>query len=318
MGTTKDWMPRAAALLCAFLAAGCDLAEVTTAPGEDVIVVEGVLRTDQETQQVLLHRTVDGDLVSGVPGAKVTVTGAAGDVHQLVQVQGRDCYQIDALYAPSDSLDFQGTCYVTTGQDVSWVRPGERYDLRVETPDGRVIEGRTQVPGAYAVPSLRADPEFGLICSLAPGSAFELLWRQSAGAWSYVADLSISGLSQTLGGGDFRVPDPMLVRGLSISQTDTTLVLPTEFGVFERLQYDSDLLLAIKDGFPNGTRMELLLAAADRNWVNSVRGGNFNPSGLIRISTVVGDGVGVFASLNVQHATILVRTVSAIPRCGVP
>jgi hypothetical protein len=310
-------MPRAAALLCALLAAGCDLAEVTTAPGEDVIVVEGVLRTDQETQQVLLHHTVDGDLVSGVPGAKVTVTGAAGDVHQLVQVPGRDCYQIDPLYAPSDSLDFQGSCYVTTGQDVGWVRPGERYDLRVETPDGRVIEGRTQVPGAYAVPSLRADPEFGFICSLAPDSAFELLWRQSAGAWSYVADLSISGLSQTLGSGDFRVPDPMLVRGLSISQTDTTLVLPTEFGVFERLQYDSDLLLAIKDGFPDGTRMELVLAAADRNWVNSVRGGNFNPSGLVRISTVVGDGVGVFASLNVQHATIVVRHVSSIPRCGV-
>jgi hypothetical protein len=109
----------------------------------------------------------------------------------------------------------------------------------------------------------------------------------------------------------------MLVRGLSISQTDTTLVLPTEFGVFERLQYDSDLLLAIKDGFPNGTRMELVLAAADRNWVNSVRGGNFNPSGLIRISTVVGDGVGVFASLNVQHASIVVRGVSSLPRCGV-
>ena len=311
----KDWKRCAAALLCACLAAGCDLAEVTTAPGEDVIVVEGVLRTDFETQQVLLHRTVDGALAGGVPGAVVTVTGSAGDVHRLVARTG--CYQIDALYARSDSLDFEGSCYATTGQDAGWVRPGRTYDLRVETPDGRVIEGRTQVPGAYTVPSIHDDPELGPFCSLAPDSVFPLVWTQSAGAWGYVADLSISGLAQALGGRGFRVPEPMLVSGVSISQSDTTLVLPTEFGVFERLQYDPELLVAIQNGFPEGTRMELVLAAADRNWVNSVRGGSFNPSGLVRISTVVGDGVGVFASLNVERAVILVRRVSGLPRCGV-
>jgi hypothetical protein len=316
VGATREWRTRGAALLCACLAAGCDLAEVATAPGEDVIVVEGVLRTDQETQQVLLHRTVDGALAGGVEGADVTVTGAAGDVHKLVP-GGSDCYQISALYAPSDSLDFRGSCYITTGQDVGWVQPGRRYDLRVETPDGRLVEGRTVVPGAYTVPSLRADPQLGFLCSMAPDSAFELVWRQSAGAWSYVADLSISGLSQPLAGRGFFVPDPMLVRGLSVSQSDTTLVLPTEFGIFERLQYDSDLLLAISQGFPEGARMDLVLAAADRNWVNGVRGGSFNPSGLVRISTVVGDGVGVFGSLNVRRATILVRKSTQIARCGV-
>ena len=315
MGATREWGVRAGALLCACLAAGCDLTEVTTAPGEDVIVVEAVLRTDFQTQQVLLHRTVDGALAEGVEGAKVTVTGAAGDVHLLVP--GTECYQIDALYAHTDTLDFRGSCYITAGQDVDWVHPGQRYDLRVETPDGRVVEGRTQVPGAYTVPALYDDPEAGLVCSMAPDSAFQLVWRQSAGTWSYVADLSISGLSQSLAGHGFQVPDPMLVRGLSVSQADTTLVLPTEFGIFERLQYDSDLLLAISHGFPEGTRMELVLAAADRNWVNSVRGGSFNPSGLIRISTVVGDGVGVFGSLNVQRALVVVRKSTNLPRCGV-
>jgi len=143
------------------------------------------------------------------------------------------------------------------------------------------------------------------------------VWTQSEGAWSYVADLNISGLSQTLKGHGFHVPDPMLIRGLSVSQSDTTLLLPTEFGVFERLQYDNDLLLAIRDGFPDFTLVELVLAAADRNWVNSVRGGNFNPSGLVRISTVVGDGVGVFGSLNVQRALLFVHH-SNHPLCGVP
>jgi hypothetical protein len=48
-----------------------------------------------------------------------------------------------------------------------------------------------------------------------------------------------------------------------------------------------------------------------------VRGGSFNPSGLVRISTVVGDGVGVFASLNVHRAVVAVRRATPIPRCGV-
>ena len=310
-----DGRLRAATLLCAFLAAGCNLAEVTIAPSQDVVVVEAVLRNDFEVQQVLLHRALDGDLAGGVPGARITVTGEAGDAHLLVP--GSACYQIDALYARSDSLDFEGSCYISQGQDLNWVRPGETYQLRVETPDGRVIRGQTTVPADYAVPSLRPDSDGGFLCSLAPDSAFELLWTQSEGAWSYVGDLSITGLQQTLGGRGFRVIDPMLIRGISVSQADTTLLLPGEFGVFERLQYDSEVLLAIHDGFPEGTRVDLVLAAADRNWVNSIRGGSFNPSGAIRISTVVGDGVGVFGSLNVRRAVIVVRARTGVPRCGV-
>jgi len=305
---------RAAGLLWACLAAGCEVAEVTTAPGEDVVVVEAVLRTDRAVQQVLLHRAVAGTLAGGVDGARVTVTGAAGDVHTLVP--GSGCYFIDPIYARSDTLDFDGSCYVTAGGDVGWVQPSQTYDLRVETADGRVIQGRTTVPGTYQVPSLRQAPTLGFLCSMAPDSTFELLWTQSGGAWTYVADLSITGLSGLAGRG-LRIPDPMLVRGVSVSQADTTLVLPTEFGVFERLQYDSELLLAIRDGFPEGARMDLVLAAVDRNWLNSVRGTGFNPSGLVRISTVVGDGVGVFGSLNVQRGVVVVRKSTSIPRCGV-
>ena len=305
----------AVALLGAGLAAGCNITEITTEPSQDVVVVEAVLRTDQEVQQVLLHHALDGDFVAGVPGARITITAGAGEQHVLVP--GNDCYFIDALYARSDSLDFQGSCYVNDGRDVGWVRPGVTYQLRVETPDGRVIRGQTTVPGAYTVPSLGAQADFGFLCSLAPDSAFELLWTQSAGTWSYVADLNISGLAQALSGRGFRVIDPVQIRGISVSQADTTMLLPGEFGVFERLEYDSDLLLAIRNGFPEGTRAELVLAAADRNWVNSIRGGTFNPSGLIRISTVVGDGVGVFGSLNVYRATIVVRQNTPIPRCGV-
>jgi hypothetical protein len=309
---TKDWRTFAAGLLCACLAAGCEVAEVTTAPGENVVVVEAVLRTDIAAQQVLLHRTVDGTRAGGVNGAHVTITGAAGDVHTLVP--GTGCFYIDPLYALSDTLDFSGSCYVTAGGDVGWVKASQTYDLRVETAEGEVIQGRTTVPGPYQVPSLRPGPP-GFFCSLAPNSTLELLWTKSEGAWSYVADLSITGLGGLAGQG-LHIPDPMLVRGVSVSQADTTLVLPAEFGVFERLQYDSDLLVAIRDGFPEGAALDLVLASADRNWVNSVRGTGFNPSGLTRISTVVGDGVGVFGSLNVKRAFIVVRAATSVPRCG--
>lgn len=306
---------RAAALLCACLAAGCEVAEVTTAPGENVVVVEAVLRTDLAVQRVLLHRTVDGTQVGSVSGAKVTITGAAGDAHTLVP--GVGCSYIDPLYAQSDTLDFHGSCYVTAAGDVGWVHASQTYDLRVQTAQGEVIEGRTTVPGPYQVPSLRPGPLPGFFCSIAPGSTLELLWTQSKGAWSYVADLSITRL-EGLAGQGLHIPDPMLIRGVSVSQADTTLVLPAEFGVFERLQYDNDLLVAIRDGFPEGAQLDLVLASADRNWVNSVRGTGFNPSGLMRISTVVGDGVGVFGSLNVKRAFVVVRAATSVPRCGVP
>ena len=307
-------LPRAAAALVLLAAGGCKLTEVTTAPGEDVIVVEAVLRTDAPRQTVLLHRAVNGDAAGGVD-ATVTLTDERGESHRLVSATG--CYRIDPAYAQSDSLQFSGSCYVEPQDASFWIRPGGTYDLRVETTDGKVILGRTRVPGAYAVPSLPPPAADGTrVCSIPPNTAFTLLWRQSEGAWSYVGDLSIRGLPAALPAATFAIPDPLELRGISVSAADTTLVLPTDFGVFDRFQLNNDLLVAVRDGLPEGSRALLVLAAADRNWVNGVRGGNFNPSGQIRISTVTGDGVGVFGSLTIHRATIVVRQHTSIPRCG--
>ncbi len=48
----------------------------------------------------------------------------------------------------------------------------------------------------------------------------------------------------------------------------------------------------------------MTVAAADRNYINGVRGGSFNPSGQVRISSVTGDGVGVFGSLVPLQAAV--------------
>jgi len=309
-------MPRAVApvVMTAVLAA-CDLTEVTTEPGDDVVVVEAVLRTDFPRQQVLLHRTLQGRLAGSVTGATVVITDPAGREHRLTE--GFFCFRIDPTYARTDPLDFQGTCY-SEPDTSNWVRPGATYELRVETPRGEVIRGRTRVPGEFLVRSVPVATRVERVraCTIAPDSTMTLRWTHSDGAASYVADLQVHGLSGAFLNRGINVAEPLELRGLSVSAADTTVVLPTEFGVFERLDYETELLTAIAHGFPEGVTMELQISAADLNWVNSVRGGNFNPSGLIRISTVVGDGVGVFGSLNAKRAAIIVRKTASPVRCA--
>jgi hypothetical protein len=306
-------------LLPLALAAGaCELTEVTTVPGEDVLVVEAVLRTDIDPQRVLLHRTLDGRSVGAVEGATVTITNEAGEARQLLQ--GGDCYRIDRRYFETDSIAFAGTCYASSPLDTHWVQPGGTYELRVETLQGEVVRGVTTVPRQFALRRMPFDRRLqtaGRTCSIPPGTRLPLEWTQAVGAWSYVAQLRVSGLRRALEPRGIAAPDPLELRGLSVSQTDTDIVLPTEFGVFERFQLDQELLTAIQDGFPDGVQMDLVVAAADRNWVNGVRGGTFNPSGQVRISSVVGDGIGVFGSLAPLRTTILVRSQSSVQPCGV-
>ena len=86
-------------------------------------------------------------------------------------------------------------------------------------------------------------------------------------------------------------------------------------GVFDRFSYNQDLLRLLQAGLPAGTFARVVVAAADRNYINGVRGGSFNPSGPIRISSIVGDGVGVFGSLVPRHAAIVVIPTNQ-PSCG--
>lgn len=57
------------------------------------------------------------------------------------------------------------------------------------------------------------------------------------------------------------------------------------------------------------------MAAGDRNYVNWVRGGNFNPSGQVRVPSIVGDGTGVFASLVSRERILVTRDEASAPSC---
>jgi Domain of unknown function (DUF4249) len=287
------------------LLAACTIADVTVPPSEDRLVVEAVLRTDFERQAILLHRSVRDAGSWAEPGAEVFVTTETGRQIPFDETPG-GCYTVDPLYAQYDTLAVSGTCYVSREADGHWVEPGSTYDLTVRTDRGEEARARTTVPGSFDLVGIQTawnDAQITPACWLPANTSLELAWTPSAGAWGYLAPLTIFGLSGALPP-DLDPPDPMELLGLSITARDTTLVLPGEFGVFERFEYDQDLLVALQAGLPDGTSARVVVAAADRNYINGVRGGTFNPSGQVRISSIAGDGVGVFGSLTARSFAV--------------
>lgn len=286
-------MTAAAAVL---LLAACTIADVTVPPSEDRLVVEAVLRTDVLRQTILLHRSVRDQASTGEPGAQVVVTGGGREI--VFEETAEPCYTIGTGYEGSE-VAVGVTCYASPGEDGRWVQPGQTYELRVQTARGEVARAITTVPGAFGVNGIRTasrNDRVEPVCSLPPATPLPLSWTPSPGAWGYLVPLTIYGLSGALPP-SVNAPDPMELVGVSVSAGDTTLVLPGEFGVFDRFDFNQELLRALQAGLPDETAARVVIAAADRNYINGVRGGNFNPSGQVRISSIVGDGVGVFGSL---------------------
>ncbi|HEX6369280.1 MAG TPA: DUF4249 family protein [Longimicrobium sp.] len=315
----KGMIATAAALAAAMLLPACTIADVTVAPGDDRLVVEGVLRTDARAQFILLHRALQSGVAAGVPGAEVVVTRGDG-VSIPFQETPLACYSIDPAYLDSDTpVEIRGTCYASPNNAGRWVNPGATYDLSVRTPRGEEARGRTTVPGSFTivgVPVSRFNEQSPVPCTLAPATPLALTWTQAEGAWGYIAPLRIAGLRTVLPD-SFNAPDPLELVGVSVSSADTSLVLPGEFGVFDRANFNQNLLRLLQTGLPGSTSARVVVAAADRNYINGVRGGSFNPSGPVRISSVVGDGVGVFGSLAPLHASIVVGPPSdGRPSCA--
>ena len=299
--------------LLASSAAGCTLGEVTATEGSDVLVVESHLEAGGGRQVVVLHRGLQGELVRGEPGALVTIRGPRGEVAQLAQLPLEFCA---GSVSPelTDSLAVAATCYATDGLDRDLVRPGDTYELEVRTLRGERVRGRTTVPGAFEFRVPEAQGEFSA-CTVPRRTNLPLVWTRAKGAWSYLATMEVTGLSAALAGTGIEAPERLELTGLAISESDTTLVIPADFGLFELGNLSTELLVYLQGGFPPGVSVRVRLAALDRNYVNAIRGGSFNPSGPIRLSTVVGDGVGVFGSYVAHDLFIVVESASPLPEC---
>ena len=119
-----------------------------------------------------------------------------------------------------------------------------------------------------------------------------------------------------------RVQGAHTLLGLSITANDTTIVFPAEFGVFDRFDLDQDIATALQEGLPAGTVAPVTIAATDRNYVNWARGGNFNPSGQVRVPSIQGDGTGVFGTFVVRGFEAVASATQpageTLPACPLP
>jgi hypothetical protein len=308
---------RAMGYLCSGLVVAllpaCELAEVGTEPGRDLVVVEAILRAGVDHQIVILHRSIVDGGVRGEPGADVKIIGPLGEEYTFVETSLGVCADGITL-EDTDSIDVRASCYINPVRAGLSVVRGTTYELRVVTSDGRKIRGRTTIPGRFQLRSVPAT-RTGIDCSLPPDTNLPLVWSVSDGAWSYVAAMRITGLREALAPRGIKAPDRLELTGVAISETDTTLVVPAEIGLFELGDVNQEILKVLQNGFPAGVSVDLTIAAVDRNYVNAVRGGGFNPSGNVRISSVVGDGVGVFASIFPRDLQIQVGNDLPYPPC---
>lgn len=284
---------------------GCRLEEVALAPPEDVVVAEVFLQAGEAQQFAFLHRSLGTGALT-VPNAVVELTGPDGRVAQYSPAAGIECVNAGSSFLP----DTVGSCYATTPAVRSLVSPGATYSLRIRLPGGGQLTGTTTVPGAFRLkrPSVAQ-------CKLAPGTLLPMEWTRSVGAWVYLSETRLAHVRKAL--------DPnatndrsLDMTGLSISAEDTTIVFPSEFGLFDRFNdKDAPVLLALQKGLPEGVTATVTVSAADRNYVQWVRRGTFNPSGTVQIPSLQGDGTGVFGSLAPARFDLTSVATSPLPPC---
>jgi len=323
------WIP---ALLAAASVLGCELTEVVIAAAEDVIVAETFvvldLQEDGESATLdayaYLHRTLDYSRDPRVGGASVRVTGASGaEVLLAEQDSAAKCVDWGNLVdvtAEGDTVAVEpihaGTCY-RAQVSPSPFAPGELLELEVVAAGGRVLTSSSRVPGAFAFEGVTREDG---VCRLQPDTNLSLRWTPVADAWAYVANARIDGLADALNARDIESPDSLDLLGLAIGREDTEIVFPRQFALFSIFTEDdaADAIRELQEGMPEGTRASVSIVATDRNWTNWVRGGNFNPSGEIRIPSVFGDGTGAFATATQRRLAVVAEAAAdgRPPLCG--
>jgi len=275
--------------------AGCELEQVTVIEVEDVVIAEVYVSlaadpVDHELR-AFLHRTLGspGGNVEALANASITVTRSDGVSFTLVNTPIDECVES----APEGD---PGACFLANPVETTMLGPGDLLEVQIDLVEGGKIVGATRVPGAFELDRLP------FMCRLEPNTLLPVKWSRAVGAWAYVNETSIRGLRDALAPEDISVEDdPLYLLGISVSDTDTTIVFPSEFGVFNRFELDPALAVRLQEGLPAGARAEITITAVDQNYVNWARGGNFNPSGQVRVPSLHGDGTGVFGSTVVRR-----------------
>lgn len=316
---------KAPLVACASMAAalahgGCALTEVTITESDDVVVAETrlILNLDGDggaaslSAYAYLHRTLSAARADEVTGATVRLSGASGAV---VHLEAADSGGVCLAFDEEEPNEDVGSCYLAFVSPSPFV-PREVVELEVVLADGATLAGSSQIPDAFEFVGLT---HAGAHCRVEPGTGYRFRWTRATGTWSYLSDTWIKGLPEALAGRDIEVPDSLYLSGFGIGESDTDILFPGEYGLFNvGDDADADLLRVLDEGLPGGAWADVAFAATDRNWVNWIRGGNFNPSGIIRIPSVFGDGTGFFGTATQRLVNVSAEPAGAgaPPLCG--
>ena len=291
------FVPTALGLGLASVLGGCQLDEVSVALPKDLPVAEAfVLVGDGEDQATaFLHWTLGTRPSRELMAASLTLI-VADTLEVGMFAEGEE-----ECLLPRSLEKVDGICFSGGGHLPEFPEPGTRLELEILLPGGGELRGGTVIPQDIQILRPRTAT-----CALPPGRNLELAWSRSPGAWAYYAEATIWNLKHALAPmGIVTEADSVALMGLAISESDTTIVFPRQFGIFSRGVLQQEVALALQEGLPANALAEVTVAALDRNWVNWVRGGSFNPSGTVRIPSLRGDGFGVFGSGVRRKVTIV-------------
>ena len=293
--------------------AGCDIDEVTIVEIENVVIAEIYVNLAEDPTEneirAYLHHSVGafGSGVDELPNAQIVVRRPDGLTLNFVE---------DVIKVCLDSLPTvgSGVCFLADPAQTPSLSPGDLLEVEVTFVDGATLFGAARVPSSFQIEGMPT------VCRLDPNTLLPISWSKSEGAWAYFNETSILGLPAALEPEGIVVEDdPLELLGLSISDEDTTIVFPSEFGIFDRFDLDQDLSTRLQEGLPDSTTAEVSITAVEGNFVNWQRGGNFNPSGQVRVPSLIGDGTGVFgATVNRRFFVFSSARMDSMPDCPMP
>ena len=302
---------RAYTLWVAAFGTACELQEITVVDFVDVVVAEVYVTLRETTGAHTVHAFLHGTAAGGQPDSR-TFDDA------LLRLMRGDGLALDLAVVPievclqSQPEGSTGTCFAADAPAAAQLAPGNALDLEITLGAGAgTALGSVTLPGDFALSGIGAQ------CRLPADTTLEVRWSRSDGAWAYVSETLIEGLPAALAPENIQAEDSLYLLGLSVSASDTTIVFPSEFGIFDRFDLDQDLAVRLQRGLPDQTNATVSIAAVERNYVNWVRGGNFNPSGLVRVSSLRGAATGTFGGVSVREFQVLSSTdpILSVPDC---
>ncbi|MFQ5705285.1 MAG: hypothetical protein ACE5HT_14845 [Gemmatimonadales bacterium] len=293
----------------------CDLKEVVVPQGDPTVIVQAVMRPDLTQQFVVLERSFTGDIdpqdfeIGDIPTEgfpRIPIESALVQVSNL-DMPGDPCgATVDFPNKPQAFGLFKLPGVYWGPPSCPTMRPGDRLMLWVETPDGEVVTGTTQVPGMNGA-SLNVAGRSTMF-----GGSDTAVFNRDTDTLRVNVQAAVGRLLQieVLRIGELNaISGEDLDEGVKVLADTTAIALP------------GDLIDAFEPGdgddiFRGGRIYVMTVSLTDLNFFDFTRSRSSQFTGRGFINRLTG-GIGVFGSLVATSTTLLTVADIDDPREGV-